>query len=202
MGKLYYVAYFKEIIHAMRGIEAHGSASGTNGCYEFDVDDFGEKLLENQEFIMAAKEYGFSENDIKSDPFKCLAEVYYGGEDVDCIDPFRDLAGLQSNEDWSEVTEAYTSLAKPKVEKAIKEIKEYADEKGYKITDISDHSIEFEIDDTVKDEVNQEIFQTIIWPKAKSICGDFYNFYEKHTHTFICSLCLSEEWVEDFMILE
>lgn len=47
MGKLYYVAYFKEIIQAMRGIEAHGSASGTNGCYEFDVDDFGEKLLEN-----------------------------------------------------------------------------------------------------------------------------------------------------------
>lgn len=200
MGKLYYNADFEETIDEMRGVEACGGVTGLNEDYELDPDIFGERLLENQEFIMAAKEYGFLEDDINEDPCGCLAEIYYDGDDIEFIDPFFDLAGLEDDSDWVPVEEAYTNLAKPVVAKAINEIKQFAEERNLEIKSVDDSSIELFVDDEIEDEIDDEIVENIIHKNAESISGRFYDLYEKHTHTPLCYLSLSDEWVADYFI--
>lgn len=200
MGKLYYSADFEETICEMRGVASCGGVNGMYEDHELDVDVFGERLLENQEFIMAAKEYGFLEDDIKEDPVQVLADMYYDGDDLEFVDPFNELAGLEDDDGWAQVEEAYTDLAKPVVAKAINEIKQFAEDRNLEIKSVDDSSIELFVDDEIEDEIDDEIVENIIHKNAESISGRFYDLYEKHTHTPLCYLSLSDEWVADYFI--
>ncbi|PIH11613.1 hypothetical protein CTJ10_12350, partial [Staphylococcus epidermidis] len=86
MPKFSMGVYYDEIIAELRGIEVVNGGEKNIDFIDLDVDMLADRLRENQEFIMAAKEYGFLEDDINSDPVQALADIYYDGESIETAD--------------------------------------------------------------------------------------------------------------------
>lgn len=66
---------------------------------------------------MTAKEYGFLEDDINSDPVQALADIYYDG-DIDLVEGgLLAEMSIDGEECWEVATEALEECIKPHLEK-------------------------------------------------------------------------------------
>lgn len=198
MPKFSMNVYYDEIIAELRGIEVVNGGEKNIDFINLDVDMLADRLRENQEFIMAAKEYGFLEDDINSDPVQALADIYYDG-DIDLVEG-GSLAemSIDGEECWEVATEALEECMKPHLEKMIKELVQWVEDNGGEILERTSHDVEFELDLGEWDNDHIPVYAGEVLDNASNLSSEiFYSFYEKHTHTLMYQLEITSECFED-----
>ena len=196
MPKFSMGVYYDEIIAELRGIEVVNGGEKNIDFIDLDVDMLADRLRENQEFMMAAKEYGFLEDDINEDPVQALADIYYDGESIETAD--LTWISVDGEECWEVATKALEECMKPHLEKMIKELVQWVEDNGGKILERTSHDVEFELDLGEWDNDYIPDYAGEVLANASDLSSEiFYSFYEKHTHTPLCQLEITSECFTD-----
>ena len=176
-------------IHELPHVDMVNGAEKHFDTYEFDENLISDRLRENQEFIIAAKEYGFSEDDLNKSPFRVLSKMYYDG----------DTNLIEDEECWNEAEEAFKELVSPVLTKLFNELHDYLESQNAEINEFTIDKDYFKIDFTYdnEDDTSENNIEKIISRYTDSLGGEiFYTFYEKHTNIILCQLKLSDDFVK------
>lgn len=191
-------------INELAHIDMVNGAEKIRDSYEMDAELISERLSESQELMQAASENGFSEADVKEDPIKVLAEIYYDGYD-DLID-YSDLMDVAKGEDdcWRLAEDALIDLAAPTLTKFFKDLHDFVEEKEIEIeTYILEDgyfALRFDVEDELEEIIDKHVDE-LFNEYAGSLDGEvFYTFHEKHTDTVLCQLQLEYDFINRAMI--
>lgn len=191
-------------INELAHINMVNGAEKIRDSYEMDAELISERLSESQELMQAASENGFSEADVKEDPIKVLAEIYYDGY-YDLID-YSDLMDIAKGEDdcWRLAEDALIDLAAPTLTKFFKDLHDFVEEKEIEIETYileDDYfALRFDVEDELE-EIIDEYVDELFNEYAGSLDGEvFYTFHEKHTDTVLCQLQLEYDFINRAMI--
>lgn len=191
-------------INELAHINMVNGAEKIRDSYEMDAELISERLSESQELMQAASENGFSEADVKEDPIKVLAEIYYDGY-YDLID-YSDLMDVAKGEDdcWRLAEDALIDLAAPTLTKFFKDLHDFVEEKEIEIETYileDDYfALRFDVEDELEEIIDEHVDE-LFNEYAGSLDGEvFYTFHEKHTDTVLCQLQLEYDFINRAMI--